>query len=113
MGVAHRDASPTVYCWPAFCTVVTDRQPGPAQHSGDGLQLYAGRQLGERLRRHGLRPRQARSTALFQLATDLPAAVLARMLGIHISSAAAWQRASAGDWTGYAAEISHRTGQRD
>ncbi|MGH3791276.1 MAG: hypothetical protein ACRDQ9_10855, partial [Pseudonocardiaceae bacterium] len=55
-------------------------------------------QLGERLRQLGLRPGQARSTALFQLATDLPAALLARMLGIHISVAVAWQRAAAGDW---------------
>jgi len=45
---------------------------------------------------------------LFQLATDLPAAVLARMLGIHIAVAVAWQRASAGDWAAYAAEISRR-----
>jgi len=66
------------------------------------------RQLGERLRRHGLRPKQARSTALFQLATELPAAVLARMLGIHISSAVAWQHASNGDWAAYAAQISKR-----
>ena len=50
-----------------------------------------------------------RSTALFQLATDLPAAILARLLGIHISVAATWQRASAGDWTNYAAEVSRRT----
>jgi hypothetical protein len=35
----------------------------------------------------------ARSAALFQLATDLPAAVLARMPGIHITVAVAWQRA--------------------
>jgi hypothetical protein len=34
---------------------------------------------------------------------------LARMLGIHITVAVAWQRASAGDWTDYAAEISRRT----
>ena len=53
--------------------------------------------------------RQDRSTALFQLATDLPAAILARMLGIHITVAVAWQRASAGDWTDYAAEISRRS----
>jgi hypothetical protein len=53
--------------------------------------------------------RLTRSTALFQLATDLPAAILARMLGIHITVAVAWQRASAGDWTDYAAEISRRT----
>ncbi len=64
---------------------------------------------GERLRKLGLHPGQARSTALFQLATDLPAAVLAKMLGIHISVAVAWQRASSGDWMAYAADISRRT----
>jgi hypothetical protein len=65
-------------------------------------------QLGERLRRLGLRPSQARSTALFQLATDLPAAILARLLGIHITVAVAWQRASSGDWAAYAADVSRR-----
>jgi hypothetical protein len=30
------------------------------------------------------------------------------MLGIHISVTAAWQRASAGDWTSYAADMSNR-----
>lgn len=65
-------------------------------------------QLAERLRQLGIYSGQARSTALFQLATDLPAAVLARMLGIHISVAAAWQRAASGDWTSYAAEVSRR-----
>jgi hypothetical protein len=65
--------------------------------------------LAERLRELGIHSGQARSTALFQLATELPAAVLARMLGIHIAVAVAWQRASAGDRTTYAAEISRRT----
>jgi hypothetical protein len=51
---------------------------------------------------------QPRSAALFQLATDVPAAVLARMLGIHITVAVTWQRASSGDWTTYAAEVSRR-----
>lgn len=64
--------------------------------------------LAERLRQLGLRPGQSRSTALFQLATDLPAALLARLLGIHIAVAVAWQRASAGDWTDYAANYSRR-----
>jgi hypothetical protein len=68
-------------------------------------------QLAERLRQLGLNPAQSRSTALFQLATELPAAVLARMLGIHIAVAVAWQRASAGDWTAYAAEVSRRHSQ--
>jgi hypothetical protein len=69
-------------------------------------------QLGERLRQIGIRSGQSRSAALFQLATHLPATVLARMLGIHISVAVQWQRASAGDWTAYAADVSRRTRQQ-
>jgi hypothetical protein len=64
--------------------------------------------LAERLRQLGIRSGESRSAALFQLATDLPAAVLAQMLGIHIAVAVAWQRASAGDWATYAADISRR-----
>ena len=67
--------------------------------------------MAERLRQLGIRSGQSRSTALFQLATELPAALLARMLGIHISVAVAWQRASSGDWTSYAGEVSRRTGR--
>ncbi|WP_084270554.1 hypothetical protein [Mycobacterium avium] len=62
--------------------------------------------MAERLRQLGIQASRARSAALFQLAGELPAAVLARTLGIHISVAAAWQRASSGDWLAYAAEIS-------
>ena len=72
-----------------------------------GRPISADRLAG-RLRQLGLRPSQARSTALFQLAAELPAALLARMLGIHISVAVAWQRASSGDWTSYAADYSRR-----
>jgi hypothetical protein len=64
--------------------------------------------LGQRLKDLGIQPGQARSAALFQLATELPAALLARMLGIHIDVAVAWQRASSGDWMTYAADISRR-----
>ncbi len=64
--------------------------------------------LGQRLKDLGIQPGQARSTALFQLAAELPAALLARMLGIHIDVAVAWQHASAGDWAAYAADISRR-----
>jgi hypothetical protein len=78
----------------------------PGGQPGRPISAY---QLGERLRQLGLHPGQARSTALFQLATDLPAALLARMLGIHITIAVAWQRAAAGDWTAYTAEVSRRT----
>lgn len=65
--------------------------------------------LGQRLRQLGIRLAETRSTALFQLATELPAAVLARTLGIHIDVAVQWQRASNGDWTNYAANVSRRS----
>jgi hypothetical protein len=77
----------------------------PGGQPGQPISAY---RLAERLRQLGIRSGQSRSAALFQLATDLPAAVLARMLGIHITVAVAWQRASAGDWTAYAAQVSRR-----
>ncbi|MER5359566.1 hypothetical protein [Streptomyces sp. NPDC002785] len=66
-------------------------------------------QLTHRLNQLGIRPNQARSTAIFQLATEIPAAILARTLGIHTDVAVAWQRLSPGDWGNYAAEVSRRT----
>ncbi|MEV4242574.1 hypothetical protein AB0J63_04100 [Streptosporangium canum] len=66
-------------------------------------------QLTQRLNQLGIRPNQARSTALFQLATAIPATILARTPGIHTDVAVAWQRLSEGDWADYAAEISRRT----
>jgi hypothetical protein len=54
-------------------------------------------QLGQRLKKIGIRSGRDRSTALFTLAAEIPAAILARLLGIHISVAVQWQRASAGD----------------
>jgi hypothetical protein len=64
--------------------------------------------IGLRLHKIGIQPRQDRSTALFTLATELPAAILARMLGVHIQVAVQWQKASAGDWAAYAADVSSR-----
>ena len=64
--------------------------------------------LGQRLKDLGIHPGQARSAALFQLASELPAALLARMLGIHIDVAVTWQRLSSGDWMAYAADVSRR-----
>jgi hypothetical protein len=74
----------------------------PGQHLG-------AERIRERLRALGIHCGHARSSALFQLSTELPAALLARMLGIHISVAANWQRASTGDWMTYAAEVSRRS----
>jgi hypothetical protein len=90
IGVAVADTSPWLF---------------PGGQPGRPISAY---QLGRRLRLIGLHPGQARSTALFQLATELPAALLARMLGIHITVAVAWQHLSAGDWTSYAADVARR-----
>ncbi|MFK0181700.1 hypothetical protein ACIQVR_37715 [Streptomyces xanthochromogenes] len=46
---------------------------------------------------------ETRSTALFQLAIELPAAVLARTLGTDITVAVKWQRAAFGTWAAYTA----------
>jgi hypothetical protein len=61
-----------------------------------------------RLNQLGIQPSQARSTALFGLATEIPAAILARTLGISVNSAVRWQQTSAGDWTSYANDLSQR-----
>ncbi|MFE9500752.1 hypothetical protein [Streptomyces collinus] len=75
---------------------------------GQPGRLISTTQLTQRLNNLGIRPNQARSTALLQLATEIPAAILARTLGIHTDVAVAWQRLPAGDWANYAAEVSHR-----
>jgi len=78
----------------------------PGQRPG---QHISADRLGQRLIAVGIQPGQARSTALFALAEEVPAAILARMLGIHIQVAVQWQKASAGDWAAYAADVSRRT----
>lgn len=65
--------------------------------------------MGVRLRGLGIRPNPAGSAALFSLAAQLPAAILSRTLGIHIDVAVTWQKASAGDWSNYAADVVTRT----
>lgn len=98
--------------------LVNDRRPGTLIDAPNAPRwLFPGRrhghpisagQLRQRLITIGIQPTRARSTALFTLATQLPAAILARMLGIHIQIAVRWQRASAGDWMTYAADVSLR-----
>ena len=65
-------------------------------------------QLGERLRQIGIRPAQGPLHRPVPARHRTPAAILARMLGIHIDVAVAWQRISAGDWMTYAADVSRR-----
>jgi hypothetical protein len=79
---------------------------------GQPGQPISSARLTLRLDALGISPRQARSTALFQLAAEVPAAILARTLGLSASVAVTWQRLSAGDWAAYAADVSRRPPQQ-
>ena len=85
------------------------RQPSPWLFPGGqpGRPISADG-LTRRLNALGIRPGQDRSTALFQLAAEIPAAILARTLDISTKAAVTWQRHAAGDWITYAADVSHR-----
>lgn len=54
--------------------------------------------------RFGLRVRDARNSALTALALDMPAPVLADLLGINITTAIRWSRLVRRDWTDYLAD---------
>lgn len=64
-------------------------------------------QLGVRLGKHGIDGRAGRRAALTQLAAELPAAVLAELLGISNGSAANWVRDAGGGWSRYAADLAN------
>jgi hypothetical protein len=55
----------------------------------------------------GIKPYESRKAALFQLAAEMPAPVLAELLAITGTNAADWAKLAARDWTGY---IADRTG---
>lgn len=57
--------------------------------------------LSRRLRRHGVRPGEHRLASLHQLAAEVPAALLADLLGISPTTANAWARLSGGTWASY------------
>ena len=67
--------------------------------------------LGERLRALGIYAQTGRRAALLDLAAQLPAAVLADLLGLHHNTAARWMHQAGGDWTRYAAELARRPHQ--
>lgn len=64
--------------------------------------------LGHRLKQHGIYARAGRNTALIQLAAELPAAVLAKLLGLHPSTATEWNVRAGSPRAGYAAELARR-----
>jgi hypothetical protein len=65
-------------------------------------------QLTSRLNDLGIHPGQDRSTALFQVAAEIPGAIFAHTLAISTNAAVTWHRHAAVDWIAYAADVSHR-----
>lgn len=63
--------------------------------------------MSARLKPLGIYSRSARAAALLDLSTQLPAAVLTRLLGISIGTATAWT-AAGGQWARYAATLPDR-----
>jgi hypothetical protein len=55
----------------------------------------------------GIKPYEFRKATLFQLASDMPAPILAELIGITDKNAANWAHLAARDWTGYIALRAH------
>jgi len=68
-------------------------------------QPITGKRLAERLRALGIPVQAGRRAALTDLAAQLPAAVLADLLGLHPTTAVKWMHQAGADWTRYAAEL--------
>jgi hypothetical protein len=84
-----------------------------------GRPITAAR-LGQRLGQLGIDAQAGRRAALLQLAIEVPAALLANLLGIATTTATDWAHAAGADWSQYAAETARthqpqphdQTGQR-
>ena len=72
-----------------------------------GQPISAAR-LGVRLAKHGIDARASRRAALLHLAAEVPAAVLAELLGLSNSAAVTWVHDAGGDWSRYAADIAQQ-----
>ncbi|WP_433892578.1 hypothetical protein [Streptomyces sp. CA-111067] len=64
--------------------------------------------LGRRLKAIGVPPRLARHASLMDIASELPAVVISRLLGFHQSTGDNWTRESQGFGADYAARLSRR-----
>lgn len=67
----------------------------------------------QKLARHGITVRAARNGALASLAADLPAAILADLLGMHVNTAVRWVTLARRDWTDYLADRADEQRQKN
>jgi hypothetical protein len=95
------------------------RAAGMARDLYTGQWLFPGRQpdrpadpatLMRRLNALGIYARSNRNAAMLQLAAELPAVVIADLLGIHVGTATRWVHEASGNWTSYAAKGVSATG---
>lgn len=84
----------------AFARSLNDQRPWlfPGVLPGHPLSRKA---FNDQLVRHGIQTRRARTAALIALASELPAPVLADLLGVHIHTALKWAHYAQRDWSGY------------
>lgn len=73
----------------------------PGGHAGKPVRPIV---LGQRLRAIGIEPRQMRNTARAQLATEVPPALLGKLIGVSPETATRWANITASDWTSYAGQ---------
>ncbi|MFD3557034.1 hypothetical protein ACFWWA_33755 [Streptomyces goshikiensis] len=92
----------------ALLTELSDQTPSGWAANSPSRWLFPGTRPGQhlsatvlarRLTAHGIPIRPARNAALTQLAHDLPPAVLAPLLGLHVVTATQWRRRARADWT--------------
>jgi hypothetical protein len=102
----------------AAAVVCAQRDATPAranyqQPADDTRPLFPGRLPGQpvrsevlsrKLRQHGIEPRRSRNAALAAWAAELPAPVLADILGLNVSTAEVWAQRTRRDWTAYLAQ---------
>jgi hypothetical protein len=75
----------------------------PARHPATPATVHGHPRRALLLNRHGITVRPARNGALAALASDLPAAILADLLGLHVNTAVRWVTYARRDWTDYLA----------
>jgi integrase len=73
----------------------------PGWHGGQPITEQV---LSRRLKRLGIDCFDARRTALLQLAGEIPAALLADLLGVHVATATKWAEIAGRPWADYAAQ---------
>ncbi|GGT43821.1 hypothetical protein GCM10010176_104080 [Nonomuraea spiralis] len=89
---------------PPSSTIPLPDRPALAVPRSGPRTAHRPHQLTNLLNRHGISACPARNGALAALASDLPAAILADLLGLHINTAVRWVTYARKDWTDYLAE---------